>query len=78
MSSAPPPPEPDREESVVGPAAPQEPLIEYLEPDQLVRETLRRVPPARLSHRARAALWALRVFAVALAAMVIYAFVSSL
>jgi hypothetical protein len=66
------------EEPVVGPEAPQRPLIAHLEPDQLVSETFRPVPPARLSARARAGLWALRIFAFAMGAMVIYAFVASL
>jgi hypothetical protein len=55
-----------------------EELIVHLERDQLVAETFRPVPPARLSRRTRAALWALRVAAVVLAAMVLYTFFSQL
>ena len=69
---------PREREHVVGPEAPQRPLIAHLEPDQLVHETLRPVPPARLSRRARAGLWALRIFSIAMGAMVIYAFVDAL
>ncbi|HEX5224279.1 MAG TPA: hypothetical protein VFW29_04020 [Solirubrobacteraceae bacterium] len=70
--------QPPGEEHVVGPDAPQRPLIAHLEPDQLVQETLRPVPPAQLSRSSQAGLWALRVFAIAMGAMVIYAFVDSL
>lgn len=53
-------------------------LPNYLEADQLAAETSRPVPPARLARRAIAGLWALRVFVVAVSAMVIYVFVSQL
>lgn len=53
-------------------------LIEYLETDQLVAERSRPLAPATLSTGTRAGLWALRVFAVVLAAMVIYTFVAQL
>ncbi|MFC4949298.1 hypothetical protein [Pseudonocardia sp. GCM10023141] len=53
-------------------------LVAFLEPDQLVADTRRRVPPARLRRRARAALWALRVFVLLLSVMVIYTFISQL
>ena len=53
-------------------------LSNYLEADQLAAETSRPVPRAVLSARAVAALWALRVFLVAMSAMVIYVFVSQL
>ena len=51
-------------------------LIMVLERDQLVVDKARPVPRARLSARANAALWALRVFVVVVSAMVIYTFVS--
>jgi cytochrome c-type biogenesis protein CcmH/NrfF len=49
-----------------------------LERDQLVAGRHRALPPARLSPRARLALWALRVFVLVLGAMVIYTFVAQL
>jgi hypothetical protein len=55
-----------------------EELIMNLERDQFVAETSRPVSRAPLGPRAIAALWALRVFAVAVSAMVIYTFVASL
>ena len=56
-----------------------EPLLpNFLERDQLVSETSRPVSRARLSRRALAGLWALRVFVVVIGAMVIYVFVSQL
>jgi hypothetical protein len=55
-----------------------EELIEYLERDQLVSGTMVPVAPARLSGHARAGLWALRVFAVVVSAMVVYTFVAQL
>jgi len=53
-------------------------LPNYLEADQLAAETSRPVPRAVLSRRATAGLWALRVFVVAMSAMVVYVFVSQL
>jgi hypothetical protein len=53
-------------------------LIAYLESDQLVAERARPVGRAHLGRRARAGLWALRVFALITSAMVIYTFVSQL
>jgi hypothetical protein len=53
-------------------------LAGFLEPDQLVSGRQRPVPRARLSRRAGAALWALRVFVIVVSAMVIYAFVAQL
>ena len=53
-------------------------LPNYLEADQLAAETSRPVPPAKLSRRAVAGLWALRVFVVTAGAIVIYVFVSNL
>ena len=55
-----------------------EELIEHLERDQFVAETLRPVPPAVLAPRARALLWALRVFVLVVGAMVLYTFVAEL
>jgi len=49
-------------------------LIMDLERDQFVVETSRPVPPALLSARATAALWALRVFVILVSLMVIYTF----
>ncbi|MGB9282260.1 MAG: hypothetical protein WCB57_19610 [Pseudonocardiaceae bacterium] len=49
-----------------------------LEPDQVVERTSRAVPRASLGRRARMALWALRVFAILVTFMVIYAFVVQL
>ncbi len=51
-------------------------LIMFLERDQLVVDTSRPVPRAPLGRPVSAALWALRVFVVALSAMVIYTFIS--
>jgi hypothetical protein len=57
---------------------PEDELIMHLERDQLVAETSRPLPRARLSGRATAALWALRVFVVIVGAMVIYTFIDQL
>jgi hypothetical protein len=53
-------------------------LIEYLEADQLVSDTSRPVPRARPSRPAKAALWALRVFALIMSLLVIYTFAAQL
>jgi hypothetical protein len=53
-------------------------LILHLERDQFVAETSRPVPPATLSARAIAGLWALRVFVILVSLMVIYTFVDQL
>jgi hypothetical protein len=53
-------------------------LIMHLERDQFVAETSRPVPRAPLSARAKAGLWALRVFVVLVGLMVIYTFVEQL
>jgi len=53
-------------------------LDNYLEADQLWSETSRPLPRARLGRAATAGLWALRVFAIVLSAMVIYVFFSQL
>ncbi|MBV8994872.1 MAG: hypothetical protein JO287_14530 [Pseudonocardiales bacterium] len=55
-----------------------EPLLGFLEPDQLVARTQHPVPRAALSRRASAALWILRIFAIIVSAMVIYTFFSQL
>jgi hypothetical protein len=57
---------------------PDEELVMYLEPDQLVAETSRPVARAELSSRTIAALWALRVFVVLVSLMVIYTFAERL
>ena len=49
-----------------------------VERGQLVTETSRPVPRAALSARAAGGLWVLRVFAVLVSLMVIYAFISQL
>ena len=56
----------------------EEELIMHLERDQFVAETSRPVAPASLGSRARAGLWALRVFALIVSAMVVYTFVVAL
>ncbi len=53
-------------------------LVGYLERDQLEVEMDKHLPPARLSRWSRLGLWALRVFVVAVGAMVIYTFVAGL
>jgi hypothetical protein len=53
-------------------------LIMHLERDQFVAETSRPVPRAPLSARARASLWALRVFVLIVSLMVIYTFAEQL
>jgi hypothetical protein len=53
-------------------------LIMHLERDQFVAETARPVPPATLSPRATAGLWALRIFVVIVSVMVIYTFIDQL
>jgi hypothetical protein len=57
---------------------PDDILPNHLEADQLAAETSRPVPRARLSPRAVAALWALRVFVILGSLMVIYVFISQL
>jgi hypothetical protein len=61
-----PTPHPDRE------------LIMHLEPDQLVAETFRPVPRAKLSRAAVIGLVALRVFVVVVSLMVLYTFIVQL
>jgi len=56
----------------------REELVMYLERDQLVSDKRRPVPRARLSSRVEMALWALRVFALVVSAMVVYTFIVQL
>jgi hypothetical protein len=56
----------------------EEPLIAYLELDQLAGDRARPLPRARLSGPASIALWALRIFVIVIAALVIYTFVATL
>jgi hypothetical protein len=60
------------------PTRPEDELIHHLERDQLVAATSLPVEQAALSPRARAALWALRVFVVLVSLMVIYTFIDQL
>lgn len=53
-------------------------LIMHLERDQFVEETSRPVPQAKLRVGARAGLWALRGFVLAVGAMVLYTFIAGL
>jgi hypothetical protein len=53
-------------------------LIAHLEPDQLVLETERPLPPARLGRRALLGLWFLRAFTLVVGLMVIYTFIVNL
>ena len=55
---------------------PDEDLIESLEPDQLVQAVNRPVPRRRLSRGMDVALWALRIWLLLVAAMVVYVFVT--
>jgi len=55
-----------------------EQLIMFLEQEQFVSDRALPVAPARLSERAKAALWLLRIFAVIVSGMVIYTFVAQL
>lgn len=65
------PPTPPRDEA-------GEELVGYLERDQLEEAMETRLPPAELSRWSRAGLWALRVFVVAVGAMVVYTFIAGL
>jgi hypothetical protein len=56
----------------------REELVMYLERDQLASDKRQPVPRARLSRRTDIALWALRVFALVLSAMVVYVFIAQL
>ena len=50
----------------------------YLEPKQFVGDRSIPLPRVKLGRGARAALWALRIFVLAVSAMVIYTFVTQL
>jgi hypothetical protein len=50
----------------------------YLERDQLVADTNRPLPPARLGRWARAGLWSLRVLFAVMGVLVIYTFIAQL
>ena len=52
--------------------------IDHLEPAQLDAHARRPVAPAALSGRTRAGLWALRVFAFIVTAMILYTFITQL
>jgi hypothetical protein len=53
-------------------------LVMFLERDQLTADTSHPVPRAQLSTPTRLALWALRIFAILMSAMVIYTFAAQL
>jgi hypothetical protein len=57
---------------------PEEELVMFLERDQLVGDKRSPVPRAELGPRAARALWALRIFGLVVAAMVIYTFFAQL
>jgi hypothetical protein len=60
------------------PAGEDEERIMFLEPHQFVSDRSIAMPPARLSRRARAGLWLLRIFALIVSLMVIYTFIAQL
>ncbi|HWD86326.1 MAG TPA: hypothetical protein VG321_11275 [Solirubrobacteraceae bacterium] len=53
-------------------------LIEFLEADQLVSDTSRPLPRAKLTRRGDLGLWALRIFAALMGVLVIYTFIAQL
>jgi hypothetical protein len=55
-----------------------EPMVEYLERDQLVADRSIPLPRKRLSRRVRIGLWVLRVVVFVFGAMVVYTFVWAL
>jgi hypothetical protein len=57
---------------------PDEELVSYLEHDQLVSDKLRPVPRAALTPRMAVGLWALRLFGLAVGALVVYTFFAHL
>ena len=67
-----------REENLHSQERLEDELIMHLERDQFVVETSRSVPRAKLSARASACLWALRIFVVLVSLMVLYTFISEL
>jgi hypothetical protein len=56
----------------------EEGLVMFLERDQLTADTAIPVTRARMTPRLKTTLWALRVFAVVVSAMVIYTFAANL
>ena len=58
--------------------SPHEEMIKHLERDQIVAETSRPLPRARLRGGVAAGLWALRIFVVLVGLMVIYTFIAQL
>jgi hypothetical protein len=52
--------------------------VTYLEHDQLVADTNRPLPPARLGRWPSAGLWAFRVLVVVMSALVVYTFIAGL
>jgi hypothetical protein len=67
-----------REPADAAPPQDEEQLIMHLEPDQFVAATAEPVAPAPLGARAKALLWALRIFVVLVSIMVTYTFVDRL
>jgi len=62
-----------------GPSPPDgKELTMFLEQEQFVSDRSLPVAPARLSERAKAGLWLLRIFAVIVSFMVIYTFIAQL
>jgi hypothetical protein len=57
---------------------PDAPLIDFLEPDQLVADTSRPVPRRHLGRAASVGLWGLRILFLVMSALVVYTFVESL
>lgn len=70
--------DPQRAGPAAAPVPAEDELIGHLERDQYVAVASLPVARARLSHRTHVALWALRVFAMLVSAMVIYTFVTQL
>jgi hypothetical protein len=58
--------------------ASEEEMVMFLERDQLVSDKSQPVPRAHFSSGARLGLWALRIFALVVSAMVIYTFFATL
>jgi hypothetical protein len=56
----------------------REELVMYLERDQLASDRGQPVPRADLSRGVNVGLWALRVFALVVSAMVVYTFIAQL
>lgn len=58
-------------------AHPDAELVDGLEPDQMSVAASRPLPRMELGHAANAAFWAVRIFVLAMAALVAYTFVVS-